>query len=204
MPVLILARHGNTFEKGQTPTMVGARTDMPLTQEGEAQGHALAEKLASYFPLGGIITGPLIRTKRFAEIISQKANNVFVIDERLTEVDYGLWENKTSADIAAQYGPEILENWEKEGIWPQDMNWAPSEEKLKRNIHMFLDEQHKKLLGHGALNRVVITSNGILRFVYRHLTDHAPDAAAKVKTGNYCVLMPTQEEWKIEGWNLSV
>ena len=26
---LIIARHGNTFEKGQTPTRVGGRTDLP-------------------------------------------------------------------------------------------------------------------------------------------------------------------------------
>ena len=31
---LILARHGNTFEAGETPVWVGAREDLPLTARG--------------------------------------------------------------------------------------------------------------------------------------------------------------------------
>ncbi len=202
MPVLILARHGNTFEKGQTPTQVGARTDLPLTSEGEAQGHALAAMLAnSYFPLGGILSGPLLRTKRFAEIIGEKASNVFTIDERLTEIDYGLWENKSSEEITSLYGPALLEKWESDGAWPEDMNWAPSKEKLEKNVERFMEEQHKKLTTPKTLNRIVITSNGVLRFIYRHLTRKAPDKAAKVKTGHYCVLAPTSEGWEIKLWN---
>lgn len=202
MPVLILARHGNTFEKDQTPTWVGARTDLPLTSEGEEQGQALAKMLTdSYFPLGGILTAPLLRTKRFAEIISEKANNVFTIDERITEIDYGLWENKSKKEIVALYGLEILEKWEKDGAWPNNMNWAPSRKKLEQNIQHFMEEQYKKLTTPEALNRVIVTSNGILRFIYRQLTGKAPDKTAKVKTGHYCVLAPTSNGWEIKLWN---
>lgn len=44
---LILVRHGNTFDAGQTPTQVGARTDLSLTDQGRNQAHYFARYLAS-------------------------------------------------------------------------------------------------------------------------------------------------------------
>jgi probable phosphoglycerate mutase len=203
MPVLIFARHGNTFEKDQTPTWVGARTDLPLTAEGEAQAQRVADLVAArYAPLGGIIAGPLKRTRRMADIVAAKVNNVFTVDERLIEIDYGFWENKSGEEIAATYGRAMLEAWEKEGVWPEEMRWAPNLEKLEHNIAAFLDEQHKILGQPLALNRLAVTSNGILRFVYRALTGCHPGADAKVKTGAYCVLEPTASGWTILEWNV--
>ncbi|HAX92107.1 MAG TPA: histidine phosphatase family protein, partial [Rhodospirillaceae bacterium] len=67
MPQLVFIRHGNTFEAGETPRMVGGMTDMKLTAAGEQQGHRAAEMVVARFaPLSAIITGPLQRTKRFA------------------------------------------------------------------------------------------------------------------------------------------
>jgi len=202
MPHLILVRHGNTFESGEVATWVGARTDMKLTAKGEAQGQAVADMIAAtYLPLGGILAGPLLRTRRFAEIIGAATNTVFTVDQRLIEIDYGLWENKSSDEIRARYGETELDAWEKDGAWPENMNWAPSLQKLESNIHNFLEEQHKKLTQPNATNRVAVTSNGILRFVYRALTGNPPNPEAKVKTGGYCVLTPTPEGWAIEKWN---
>ncbi len=201
MPLLLLFRHGNTFNAGETATWVGARTDMKLTAEGEAQAHAAAVYVKSHFmPLGGLIAGPLSRTRRFAEIIATKTESVFVLDERLTEIDYGLWENKSSEEIRALYGNAALEAWEKEGAWPEEANFAPSKAKLETNIRNFLAEQHQKLLTQGAATRAAVTSNGILRFMFAQITGKSP-AEGKVKTGHYCALSPTEEGWRIESWN---
>jgi probable phosphoglycerate mutase len=103
MPQLILIRHGNTFETGETATWVGARTDMKLTAKGEEQGQAAAAMVAARFlPLGGLIAGPLQRTRRFAELIAAKTNAVYTVDERLIEIDYGTWENISSDEIRAR------------------------------------------------------------------------------------------------------
>ncbi|HAO37083.1 MAG TPA: histidine phosphatase family protein, partial [Hyphomonas sp.] len=37
MARLIIVRHGNTFDKGDTVTRVGGRTDLPLSASGLAQ-----------------------------------------------------------------------------------------------------------------------------------------------------------------------
>ena len=34
---LVIVRHGNTFRAGETPTRVGARTDLPLVEEERAR-----------------------------------------------------------------------------------------------------------------------------------------------------------------------
>ena len=202
MPSLILLRHGNTFEKGQTPTYVGGKTDMPLTSEGKGQAKAIARAvLDNFMPLSGIIAGPLSRTRQMAEMIAAETNSLFVIDERLSEIDYGLWENLSGAEIRAKFGDEKIDAWEKNGLWPDGMNWAPSQEKLERNVKALLDEMHKKLATPETHNRIIVTSNGILRFIFKAITDKAPDAAAKVATGAYCVLAPHPEGWNIELWN---
>ena len=33
----MIVRHGNTFRAGETPTRVGARTDLPLVEEERAR-----------------------------------------------------------------------------------------------------------------------------------------------------------------------
>ena len=44
-----IVRHGNTFDKGDVVTRVGARTDLPLSSSGQTQ----AEQLAAYFHVAG-------------------------------------------------------------------------------------------------------------------------------------------------------
>lgn len=202
MPYLILARHGNTFEADQTPTWVGATTDLPLTQKGEEQGKAMAAMIKrEYAPVSAIITGPLLRTKHFAEILEKEVNNTHVIDGRLCEINYGLWENKSSDEIKELYGNEIVEGWENEGTWPEGMKWSPTKDKILTNIESILAEQYKELTKRVQHNRVLFTSNGILRFVFAHLTGKPPSPEAKVTPGNYCVLEPTDDGWKIIKWN---
>ena len=41
MTQLLIVRHGNTFETGETPRRVGLRTDLPLSSSGRKQANAL-------------------------------------------------------------------------------------------------------------------------------------------------------------------
>lgn len=72
--LLLLARHGNTFEKSDKVVWVGARTDLPLTGKGKEQAQALAAGLQ---PLASrikrVIAGPLKRTREHAEIAAGQA-----------------------------------------------------------------------------------------------------------------------------------
>jgi broad specificity phosphatase PhoE len=73
--LLLLARHGNTFDKGDKVVWVGARTDLPLTAKGREQAQALGTALApSAARIKRVISGPLLRTRDAAAIICQALN----------------------------------------------------------------------------------------------------------------------------------
>ncbi len=198
MPKLILIRHGNTFEAGQTPVWVGARTDMPLTATGEAQAEAAARAVACDAPFAAIIAGPLQRTRRTAAIIAASSGQEVHVDDRLREIDYGQWEGLSNDAIAQRFGAAVLEPWEKQGVWPEGMGWSPSLAALRMSLTAFLDEQ-RRALATDATTRLAVTSNGILRIV--HALVGGGDAAAKVKTGHICVLEPEGEGWRVVVWN---
>ena len=200
MASLVLIRHGNTFEAGQTPVWVGARTDLPLTAEGERQAEAaavlMAEKVA---PVSSIITGPLQRTRRMAALLAARLNAPVILDNRLREIDYGQWEGLSHEEITARYGPATLEGWERESLWPENMGWKPSFADVQKALRAFLEEQRQKLTPPSP-SLLAVTSNGILRLIHA-LASGQDGAAAKVKTGHFCVLEPEKTGWRIVAWN---
>ena len=69
----MIVRHGNTFRAGETPTRVGARTDLPLVEEERARsaGRYLREK---GIVIDKVISAPLKRTLETANYILEEMN----------------------------------------------------------------------------------------------------------------------------------
>ncbi|NDC39357.1 MAG: histidine phosphatase family protein, partial [Proteobacteria bacterium] len=91
---LLLARHGDTFNAGEQAIFVGSRNDLPLTETGMAQAHAVGALLGrSALGRFSILSGPLQRTKVFAEVTARYCSPAppLAIDARLNELDYGSW-----------------------------------------------------------------------------------------------------------------
>ncbi|WP_300556384.1 histidine phosphatase family protein [Maricaulis sp.] len=182
MAKILLARHGNTFGPGDRVVWVGAQEDLPLVEKGEAQAEALGEALrdAALTPVR-IICGPLKRTRRAAELVAGLTGfgGEIEIDLRLREIDYGSWGGKTSDEIEAEFGREALEEWDVHHRRPMGCDWSPDEATLKTNALAAMADAAKT---EGLA--VVITSNGILR--YMHAALEGADDNAKVKTGYCC------------------
>ena len=92
MGELILLRHGQT-EWSRSRRHTG-RTDVPLTEQGEAAARALAPRLVEWQD-ALVLSSPLVRARRTAEL----AGLVPEIDDDLAEWDYGTYEGRTSADL---------------------------------------------------------------------------------------------------------
>jgi probable phosphoglycerate mutase len=91
----VLVRHGET-EWSRTGRHTG-RTDLPLTDRGEAQGRSLRPLLAPLsFSL--VLSSPLARARRTAELAGTPPP---VIDPDLREWDYGGYEGRTTERIRA-------------------------------------------------------------------------------------------------------
>jgi probable phosphoglycerate mutase len=95
-PSLLLIRHGETewSRSGQHTS----RTDLPLTDVGEAQARALRPLVAGR-PFALVLASPMRRALRTAELAGLPDP---VIDPDLKEWDYGTCEGKTTAEIRAE------------------------------------------------------------------------------------------------------
>ncbi|MDE3046622.1 MAG: histidine phosphatase family protein [Verrucomicrobiota bacterium] len=188
---LVLIRHGNTFEAHQTPTQIGARTDLPLTTHGRAQAAALA----AHFKPTAIYTGPLQRQLETARLLNGPPP---LLHPALTELDYGAWEGLTSEQIASQWPTEYTA-WNEESIWPRGL-FARTPEYHLALIYQWLDH----LLATYPSNALIlgVTSNGLLRLFHSLASEQGP--APKVKTGHFCELLLTPTEISLISWNQQI
>ena len=202
---LILARHGNTFGPGDTPVWVGVKEDYPLVEKGLQQAHDMAAAIKRMkLKPDAIIAGPLLRTKVGAEIISQDLGfeGGIRIDERLKEIDYGVWGGKTDAEITESWGESAIADWRDRSIPPTGAGWSPTVETLKSNARSVLESVSRDRSEDTVV--FILTSNGVLRYFHELLAGQdAPTEDARVKTGHMGAVRITADSRELLGWNLS-
>lgn len=204
MTTLIIARHGNTFNPGDTVTYVGARTDLPLVESGKEQARAIGRYLKEHKRIPDVIyASALKRAQETAKIAVKESgvtNPVFTLD-MFNEIHYGPDENKTKEDIINRIGTDALKNWDENNIVPPGWNADPAA--IIKNWHDFADQ----ICAHDDNETVlVVTSNGIARFA-PHITGdyesfrklHNP----KLATGALAVFHHVNGRWSLQSWNLT-
>jgi 2,3-bisphosphoglycerate-dependent phosphoglycerate mutase len=199
MTILIVARHGNTFESGEPPRRVGARTDMNLTQKGLQQGKALGDhfKAQNILPQH-IFTSRLKRTIQTAQEIIQAcgANAIPQQSDIFNEIDYGPDENQTEDTVIARIGEAALQDWENHAILPP--GWSPDSKTIVQNWQDFAARMAADCPDDTVL---VVTSNGIARFALE-LAGNGRDFDLKLATGAYGILEHTSNAgWIVKNWN---
>lgn len=106
---LILVRHGETSWNDELKLQ--SHTDNPLNQKGIKNVEKTAEFLKDE-KFDFIISSPLIRAKKTAEIINQNHNLEIEIDERITERDFGKLDGMNYLEF-----PEKILEISKENSW---------------------------------------------------------------------------------------
>ncbi|GAA0904172.1 2,3-diphosphoglycerate-dependent phosphoglycerate mutase GpmB [Rothia nasimurium] len=96
---VILARHGET--EWNVAGRAQGREDSPLTAAGLEQAEALGRRLAS-LGVGHIISSPLLRARRTAEIAALAIGGTVSLDERLVERSFGELEGRLVAEAMAE------------------------------------------------------------------------------------------------------
>jgi broad specificity phosphatase PhoE len=190
---IFIARHGNTFDKGDVVTRVGGRTDLPLSTSGRAQSQDLARHFAA-IPFATARSGPLKRTRDTASAIlaAQASPPELLTDLFLREIDYGPDENRPEDEVVARIGKAALDAWERDGIVPP--GWRADPAAIIGNWQELFHE-----LRHASGNHLVVTSNGIARFALQAAGAQRPDA--KLATAAWGVIMLTEEAARVEAWN---
>lgn len=198
---IIIARHGNTFTKDQTPLRVGARTDLPLveTERGTNVGKYL--KMRSLIP-AVVFAAPLKRTTETARLAVAALDRDIPLksDDRFIEVDYGPDEGKTEEEVIARIGVDALDAWDKHAIVPN--GWKVSVDGIIKAWKGFAEEVERDYKGKTVM---VVSSNGVIRFA-PHLTgdfeQFAEDFNIKVGTGGVCILEKEEGDthWRVAEW----
>lgn len=204
--LLILVRHGNTFNADQKPTFAGARSDLPLTIAGRDQADAFAEAMdkAGLLPIS-VLCNQNQRTGKHLEPMTRKLGiRAATPDKRLNEPDFGDWEGKTNDEIDAAGSADERAAWEKEGKWPANANFAPSETDMARSIVGLVGELQSSYDDDKIV--VACVGNTALRFLLKTVPGSfetaAKNGALKVSTGNVCAIdYPRDGKPKVMFWN---
>ena len=204
---ILCARHGNTFGPGDRVVWVGANEDVLLTAEGENQARRLAAALkSSGITPAAVFCSSLQRAKNYASIVVNdlKLAAKPLIHPALTEIDYGDWSNLTNQEVESKLGQgEALRLWYEKNVWPKNSNWGSSEEELRREIAEFLGAVGKDFSPEAVV--LVVTSNGILRFVAEEALGAAaardPHFPFKTATGNVGKIRVESGIMSIAYWN---
>lgn len=208
--VLVIARHGNTFRRGETPRRVGGASDLPLVEEERGRNIGLYLKDKGLIP-SAVYAAPLLRTVRTAELaVEAMGCKTEVIQLReFTEIDYGPDENKTEEEIELRLGDgdrdkgrAVIEAWNKNAAVPDGWRVNPSQ-----IIETWLDFAENTVLRNGRnKTTLIVTSNGVIRFA-PYLTgdfeQFAREHEIKVSTGGICIFEKTDSDtfWKCTAWN---
>lgn len=197
MARLFIVRHGNTFDAGDTVTRVGARTDLALSNSGRIQ----AIGLAAYFretQFAAALASPLIRTRETARtILSWRTDSpALLIAPFLTEIDYGPDENEPEWKVAARLGA-ALDAWDRDAAVPP--GWIVDVDAICAGWRALIGRAADMPEAAAAL---IVTSNGIARFL-PDVVDAVPEGIdRKLKTGAFGEVAISGGRAEVTAWNV--
>lgn len=110
--MIVFARHGETARN--RAGLLQGRSDAALTDLGRAQAAALSPVVRADAP-ARVVASPLPRAVETAAILAAQSGIEVEIDERLIELDYGLWEGRPVRDLSEA-------EWRR---WRTDPEFAP-------------------------------------------------------------------------------
>lgn len=203
MTRLLIVRHGNTFTKEQTPTRVGARTDIPLVNSGKEQAKRLGQYLKAHQMVPQqIFVSPLKRSQETGRIAKEEMGIDCPIyeEEMFNEIDYGPDENQPEEVVIKRIGTEAIEAWNEKAVVPP--GWKVDPLKIIEDWIRFGNLCQEKYAGQTIL---VVTSNGIARFspcLTGDFEGFAREYPLKISTGAICIFETSQDKWKVSAWNV--
>jgi ribonuclease H / adenosylcobalamin/alpha-ribazole phosphatase len=148
----LLLRHGQT--EMSVKRRFAGRGDIALTSAGLEQAAAAAARLAGRGDIDAVVTSPLVRALRTAEVVAEAAGVPLVVDPDLVETDFGDWEGLTFAEVLARWPDEMR-------AWQKDASAAPPGGESFAAVAKRVD---------GALDRLVTERTGQTLVVVSHVT----------------------------------
>lgn len=169
---LYVTRHG------ETPYNVENRicgiSDIQLNDTGKKQAREIANQLKDK-KIEVIISSPLKRAKETATIIADILHQEVQIDDRLHEINFGIFEGQPGQTPEFRY------------VKSQHATCYPQGEKLFKvvqRVYNFLDDIHKKYENKTVL---VVCHGGIVRIIHSYYHDMTNDELFTWLPENCCI-----------------
>ncbi len=97
---VILLRHGRSTSN-TAHTLAGRSEGVDLDDKGREQADSVVARVDG-LPVKAIVRSPLLRCERTVAPLASALGLEPVVDERLTEVDYGQWTGRTIGDLVKE------------------------------------------------------------------------------------------------------
>ena len=105
--LLYCVRHGESTYNAEG--RIQGQSDVPLSELGLQQGHAVAGALRQ-LPIDAIFSSPLQRAYRTAELLAETLGLEIRTDDRLKELNAGVFQDKLRGELAELY-PDEFARW---------------------------------------------------------------------------------------------
>lgn len=155
---IYIVRHGQT-EENLKGTYYGS-LDCGLTELGENQGIILGSKLKD-IKFDKVYCSSLIRAKDTLKYIYFGED--IIIDNRLNERNFGIFEGKTFREIEKELSDEC-EKWSKDWI-----DYKPLNGESFREVYLRVEEFMENLKQDKRENILICTHGGIVRAIYSYI-----------------------------------
>lgn len=167
--MLYVTRHGQT--EWNLENKVCGITNINLTDKGIEQAKYLAEKL-SKCEIDIIISSPMKRAKKTSEIILNIICADIILDDRLFEQNYGIYEGAQRDNIDFQKAKKQFAIKYPHG---------ESMFQVTQRVYNLIDEIKEK---YSSKNILIISHGGVCRVIHTYFNDIANEDFGKYVLGN--------------------
>jgi alpha-ribazole phosphatase len=136
-------------------------TDDPLTSAGLSQMFAA---IADSDRWDRVISSPLIRCAAFSSAFARQNALPLSFDTRLKEIDFGVWEGRSAAELMAEAPEALTRFWRDPDRYP-----PPGGESLAHFQARLLDAWHNILSAHAGQRLLIVTHGGVIRVLLCHV-----------------------------------
>jgi broad specificity phosphatase PhoE len=169
--------------------------DEPISQAGRADSLKLWPYLRDKH-LSAIYMSGYQRTRQTVAYVAEQSGLTPVVDERLNEIDNGLIEGMTDADIQERY-PDVWRGFRERSA---DFRFPGGEtgEEARQRIAGFLEEKRQI---HADENILFVSHEGLIRLLVCHILGLPVYARWNFQVG-FCGIMEINYQPDLRTWNL--
>lgn len=188
---VIIVRHAETLWNAEGRRQ--GHLDSPLTEIGESQAIALAERL-SQDSFSVLYSSDLGRAYKTARYISKKTGHSILVEERLRERNLGIFDGLSKMQILKRYSTEY-HNYKTNGIIP---NGESTIERFNRAVSC-IEELAQRHFGETI---VIVSHGGILDSLFRHTFSIPLDVPRNflILNASYNVFYYKSGIWALQTW----